>query len=352
MRALFLTRYGRLGASSRLRTFQYLPVLRERGWICTAQPLFSDRYVQALYQSGSLGKFIITGYYRRIKALFTARQYDLVWIEKELFPFLPAIAERLLRHTNTVVIVDYDDALFHRYDRHRSTFVRALLGRKIDAVMRNATVVVAGNRYLKARAEKAGARRVEIVPTVVDRDRYSPRPKTAGPIVIGWIGSPATSHYLQMIAKPLAAIQRSRDVRVLLIGSGRIELAGVDIEVLAWKETQEVSMINSLDIGLMPLPDDDWARGKCGYKLIQYMACARPVVASPIGVNTEIVKHGENGFLAEGNGQWEAALTRLIEDDALREDLGAAGRLMIARKYSLQVQAPRLANIFEEAVRG
>lgn len=350
MKVLFLTRYDRLGASSRVRILQFIPFLEDMGWTCNARPLFSDRYVRAIYTSRARGKHVVSGYYRRLEALFTVGRYDLVWIEKELFPFLPAVAERLLASLSWPYIVDYDDALFHRYDRHESMLVRVLLGCKIDAVMRHAAIVVAGNRYLAARAEAAGAGHVEIVPTVVDRDRYIPGNRRKGPVTVGWVGSPATAHYLHMVAEPLAKVQRQYGIKIVLIGSGPIEIKGVKTEILAWEESREVSMIAALDIGLMPLPNNDWERGKCGYKLIQYMACGRPVVASPVGVNVEIVREGENGYLAETKTDWENAIGRLVENADLRDEMGAAGRASVEQTYSLQAQAPNLADIFIRAV--
>ena len=156
MKILFLTRYGPLGASSRVRALQFLPTFERMVWTCDVSPLFSDVYVQALYAKTGRMNSALVGYLNRLTILLRARRYDLLWIEKELLPFLPALAERLLASAGISYVVDYDDAWFHRYDRHHSSIVRKLLGRKIDAVMRHARVVVAGNRYIAARAEAAG----------------------------------------------------------------------------------------------------------------------------------------------------------------------------------------------------
>ncbi|EMR11900.1 group 1 glycosyl transferase [Methylophaga lonarensis MPL] len=169
-----MSRYATLGASSRVRSYQYLPFLHEHGVSVTVSPLFSNAYLQTLYDKRTSWLEVIKGYSRRFVKLFTLYRYDVVIIEKELFPFFPAIFERLLQFSGRPYLVDYDDALFHRYDCHKSGLVRFFLSRKIDTVMRNAAVVVAGNHYLAERAEKAGAKKVIIIPTVVDTDHYVP----------------------------------------------------------------------------------------------------------------------------------------------------------------------------------
>ena len=298
MKVLLLSRYSRLGASSRVRSLQYLPFIESMGWQVDVRPLFSDRYLQALYSGQSRGLQAIGGYWRRLRVLVHAGEYDLIWIEKETFPFMPALAEWLLFKAGVPYMVDYDDALFHRYDEHRSWLIRSLLGRKIDAVMRHATLVVAGNEYLAERARVAEARRVEIVPTVVDLTRYKVIQSDSNhPLIVGWIGSPATSRYLAAIASAYESLAMEFDVRFVAVGVSEEAVRGLPIEVWHWSEETEVQSIQAFDIGIMPLEDSPWECGKCGYKLIQYMACGLPVVASPVGVNRQIVEHGANGFL-------------------------------------------------------
>lgn len=338
-----LTRYSRRGASSRVRSLQYIPGLTREGFEIDVSPLFSDPYLIALYHGEPRWREAVPGYLKRFHKLVTARRYDLIWIEKEIFPFLPATVERLLGLLGIPYVVDYDDALFHRYDHHSSGLIRALLGRKIDVVMRQAALVVAGNGYLAGRAKKAGARRVEIVPTVVDIDRYlKDRRHSAGPPVVGWIGTPATRKYLFELRDVFQAIRKEREVRIVAVGLTREMLVDPWIEAKDWSEDTEVQSIKSFDVGIMPLPDEPWERGKCGYKLIQYMACGVPVVASPVGVNNEIVRHGVNGFLADTKSEWLEALKGLIVDAGARERMGKAGREMVEARYSLQVQLPRL----------
>lgn len=352
IKVLLLSRYDTLGASSRVRSYQYLPFLREHGVSVTVSPLFSNAYLQALYDKRTSWFEVIKSYSRRFFKLFTLYKYDVVLIEKELFPFLPAVVERLMSVFGMPYLVDYDDALFHRYDTHRSSWVRALLGKKIDTVMKRAAVVVAGNDYLAARAEQAGAKNVIIIPTVVDSEHYQPTLEMYphDELTVGWIGTPKTSQYLQELLPVFAAIKKDYAVRFVAIGANSEDFKGTPVEVWPWTEETEVSLIQQFDIGIMPLKDSPWERGKCGYKLIQYMACGLPVIASPVGVNAEIVKPGINGLLANSQVEWENALTILLELDELpRTQLGMAGRRMIEETYSLQSQAPRLLAVIKEA---
>lgn len=353
MKVLLLSRYGSLGASSRVRYLQYLPYFREQGMTVEVAPLFTDTYLQALYNGGSRWREALRGYARRLAALVRARRFDVVIVEKELFPFLFAGAERLLRAMGVPYVADYDDALFHRYDRHPRVLVRRLLGGKIDAVMRHAAVVVAGNDYLAERAREAGAARVEVIPTVVDTERYRPREGPPNGIpVVGWIGTPKTSRYLHALLPVFKALQREVAVRFVAVGAREADFAKTPVEAWPWSVETEVSSIQQFDIGIMPLLDSPWERGKCGYKLIQYMACGVPVVASPVGVNREIVAPGENGLLAETAEEWQKALQELLQrGEAGRRSMGAVGRERVEHWYSLEAQAPRLLAAVKEAVR-
>ena len=354
MKVLLLSRYGRQGASTRLRALQYLPHLASDGIDVTWAPLLDDAYLEALYGAGRRPwPQVARAYLKRLGRLLEAKRFDLLWIEKELFPMLPATVERLLAAAGVPYVVDYDDALFHNYDLHRRTLVRRLLGRKIDRVMARARLVIAGNDYLAARAEEAGARWIEQLPTVIDLDRYPALPDTAPdparPFTIGWIGSPHTAAYLAAVAEPLRRLLARRAVRLVLVGAGRGAPADLPAAVRPWSEAGEVADIAAFDVGIMPLPDAPWERGKCGYKLIQYMACAKPVVASPVGVNRQLVTPGVNGYLATTAEEWMNAMDRLQTDRALGQRLGAAGRALVVERYCLQAAAPRLAALLRRA---
>lgn len=344
MKILLLSRYSRVGASSRIRSLQYLPFFESKGWRVDVNFLFSDRYLQALYTSQFRGIEVISGYWNRLKILLRIKKYDLIWIEKEVLPFVPALLERFFNTINVPYVVDYDDALFHRYDTHNNWFFRRFLGGKINVVMEHAALVVVGNDYLAKRARGAGARQVEIVPTVVDLTRYKiVRSINNSSLVVGWIGTPKTSRYLIEIGPVFEKIlEKGFDVQFVAIGANKEAIQELPVRTFDWAEETEVKSIQALDIGIMPLSDSPWERGKCGYKLIQYMACGLPVVASPVGANKQIVQHGVNGYLAYDLDEWEHALNRLLRSRELRIRMGDTGRKDVERRYTLQVQAPRL----------
>ena len=353
MKVLLLFRYGPLGASSRVRFLQYLPYFRSQGVEVKVKPLLSDSYLRALYNGGSRWREVLKGYAGRILALFGARRFDVVIIEKELFPFMPAFAERLLGLIGVPYVVDYDDALFHRYDCHTNPWVRRLLGQKIDSVMRHAATVMAGNNYLAERAYRAGANRVEIIPTVVDTERYQPKQKAVGKVpIVGWIGTPETSRYLKPLLPVFESLKNEMPVRFVAVGANPEDFEDTPVETLPWSEESEVKSLQQFDIGIMPLVDSPWERGKCGYKLIQYMACGVPVVASPVGVNREIVISDENGLFANAAEEWDKALRTLLNlDSEDRERMGVAGRARVEEWYSVQTQAPRFLDTLYAAVR-
>jgi glycosyltransferase involved in cell wall biosynthesis len=352
MNILFLTRYGRLGASSRLRTYQYVPYLETHGFNVTVTPLCGDDYVQRLYQGNIRLMSVMQAYIARLGLMLRANRFDVVWVEYEMLPWVPGWFEVGLFPAKVPLAVDYDDAVFHRYDLHHLPVVRRLLGSKIDSVMRRADMVIVGNNYIGERARQAGAKRVEMIPTVVDTSRYAVAPPAPGrPITIGWIGSPATDHYLSLVLPALRHITSSRDIRVVAVGANSEHWADLPIEIRPWTEGTEVAEIQQFDIGIMPLPDELWERGKCGYKLIQYMACGKPVVASPVGVNSVLVHHGVNGFLARDEREWIQAFELLCDDPDLRQRMGRIGRERVEQEYSLDVTAPKLEKMLRSVVR-
>ncbi|MES2221515.1 MAG: glycosyltransferase family 4 protein [Acidobacteriota bacterium] len=191
---------------------------------------------------------------------------------------------------------------------------------------------------------------MEVIPTVVDLDRYSVRPAPPRNYkMVGWIGAPATVRYLELVAEAMKVISQEIAVQLRVIGAN-FSVAGVQTEIRRWTQESEVAEIQDIDVGIMPLTDSPWERGKCGYKLVQYMACGKPVIASPVGINKEMVRPAINGFLAKDTGEWIAALRILLADADLRRSMGAEGRTVVEQKYNLQVTTPRLAQLFHQVL--
>lgn len=355
---LLLSRYDRLGGSSRVRCLQFLPELTANGFDFDLRPFFDNDYLGALYSGRKISATSIAVFYwRRVAALLRRGDFDLIWIEKEALPWIPAWIEDALLG-GVPYVIDFDDAWFHRYDQQPSALLRAVLGKKIDLLMRRASIVVVGNDYLADRARKAGAARIIMLPSVIDLDRYPPasslelveRPP-GKPAVVGWIGTPITAPYLELIEPAFRAVAAEMPVRLRIVGAkAPASFAGLDTETVAWSEATEIEQILDMDIGLMPLANTVWERGKCAYKLLQVMAAGRPVIASPVGANCKVVRHGVNGLLADTAEEWAAALRSLIADRPLARRLGAAARQTVERHYSKRVALPILASTLKEAM--
>lgn len=356
LRVLALTHYGQQGASSRMRFWQYLPAMREAGVRVEVQALIDDATLMTRYKVGSYRLVsVLKRYVLRVAALLGRHQFDLLWIEKEPLPWLPLWFELFLLR-RVPYVLDFDDAVFHNYDQHRFAVVRRLYGLRLDRLMTKAALVVCGNQYLADRANNAGAQWVEVVPTVIDLARY-PAPvwpdslPTRDVLTIVWIGSPSTARYLQILQKPLELLAQRMKFVLRILGA-EFHMPGVHVEGVPWAEATEVAYIAACQIGIMPLQDSVWERGKCGYKLIQYMACGLPVVASPVGVNTQIVEPGVNGFLATSDDEWVTALEQLLTQVQLRQRMGMAGRAKVEAQYCIQKTGPKMAELLKKAAKG
>jgi glycosyltransferase involved in cell wall biosynthesis len=344
VKLLALTKYGRQAASTRQRLMQYEPFLARDGVVVDYAPLFDDAYVQRLAKGyrKNIAR-IAFAYAHRLRLLLARDDADLIWLHYEAFPFLPAPFERLVAKRRRPVILDYDDAIFHMYDDHARGPVRRLLGGKLKTTIAQADAVTVGNDYLRDYAIAFNPN-VHVLPTVVDTELYRPAATRApGPLVVGWIGSPSTWSYVEPILPTLLPQLHAAGAIFRAVGAGPAAARWAGVEALEWSEASEIAAVQSMDIGIMPLPDERWARGKCGYKLIQYMACGLPVVASPVGINSQIVRESVNGFLASDADAWTRAIGHLLADADLRQRYGTAGRDIAEREYSLAVYGPKLA---------
>jgi glycosyltransferase involved in cell wall biosynthesis len=354
MRIVAFTRYGPRAASTRQRFVQYFPALHDAGFCIEHHALLGDDYVASLSSGEPYPKRkVANAYAKRLAQLPRARRADLVWIYAELLPYAPALIERLAT-AGKAVVYDFDDAFFHSREGSGNALVRSLFGDKYARLIAHADACVCGNTYLLDYAVRYCANSV-VIPTVVDTSRYTPAPtEAARPLTIGWIGSPSTWTNVRPLLPALRDLASSHGMRVRAVGAGRSAEADrfPGLELVDWSESTEIAEVQSMDIGIMPLLDLPFQRGKSGYKLIQYMACGLPVVASPIGVNAEIVKDGINGFLASSEGEWRAALESLAESARLREALGAEGREQVVRYFSLASKAPMLVELFRDLTGG
>jgi glycosyltransferase involved in cell wall biosynthesis len=341
IKVLGLSLYGPLAASNRYRLSQYLHGLRQYGIDLEVMALLGNDYIQTTFlgERYSIWK-LVRDYLERVTMLWSQSRYDLAILHVELLPFVPSVIEsRLLK---IPYIYDFDDAFFLKYRGGRFKGLSFLLGNKFEPILSMAAAVTAGNRYLCDYARRLNSN-TRLMPTVVDTDRYRYAPnKRDAVFTVGWIGSPSTSVYLSEMVRPLVELAEEMPVRFVVIGGRCPMIKGVDVEQLPWSEDTEVQLINTLDVGVMPLYDDEWAKGKCGLKLIQYMACGVPVVASPVGANIDVV--GPGGFLPSDAEAWRDSLRRLRDDSSLRRRMGEYGRKQVENHYSLRSTLPSMAD--------
>jgi glycosyltransferase involved in cell wall biosynthesis len=347
LKVLGLSLYGPQAASPRYRLIQYGPGLRAYGIELSVSGLLGDDYLRKTFQGGVYSpRKLLVHYFERMILLSRQRDYDIAILHLELFPFVPGIVEsRLFR---IPYIYDLDDAFFLKYRADRFRHVSFLLKDKFNPIISRAAAVMAGNNYLADYARRWNPETI-LAPTVVDTDRYKYEPRKREDIfTVGWIGSPSTSVYLSELIRPLADFAREGPVRFVVIGARCPKIKGVDVVHIPWDEETEVRLINTFDVGVMPLFNDEWARGKCALKLIQYMACGVPVIASPVGANLKVVDAG-CGFLAETPEGWRDGLRRMRDDVSLRRTMGENCRRRVEELYSLRRTLPTIANTINSA---
>lgn len=344
---LCLPKYSANGASSRVRTYQYINEYEKKGIKCHVYPLFGENHLNRLYTKKNRSIIsILIKYISRIKILVYANKYNLILIEKELFPWVPLIENWIFKLINIPIITDYDDAIFHKYDQHLSWLVRKVLKNKISEIMSNSAAVIVGNKYLESYAYESGAGSIYNIPTVVNPDDYNTLSENHDTFIIGYICTPWTVGYIELIHDALKTLSINHHFILRIIGGGDYSLNSVTIQNIEWSEATQVNRIAECDIGIMPLPDTPWERGKCGYKLIQFMACGKPVIASPVGANMDIIDHGINGFLAESSKDWVVYIKRYILNSAEKITAGISGYKKVNAKYSTKIQVETLINIF------
>lgn len=352
IRVLGLSLYGPQAASHRVRLSQFQQGLASAGIDLQIQSLLDDDYLRRSFSGARPSlRGLLAAYGRRICLLRQAGRFDLAIAYGDLLPFLPSWFER--QPLQIPFIYDCDDAFFLKYRSGRLRLLQPLLGAKADRLMAAAVAVTAGNAELAGYARRFNST-VTVLPSVVDTDHFlsatpSPVENSAKPFTVGWIGSPSTAPYLQLLIEPLKQLARERPVRLLVVGGPAPTIAGVEIVEQPWSVEQEVPLIQQFDVGVMPLPDTPWTRGKCAYKLIQCMACGVPVIASPVGANVDAV-HFDCGLLANSSQQWLAAFRQLAADLTLREKMGLAARIWVGERYSLRSAMPVLTGVIHRAV--
>jgi glycosyltransferase involved in cell wall biosynthesis len=340
--------------SQRFRIEQWEPLLRERGVEIDFKPFESDELHAVLYKPGRVAeklRLVGEALRRRAGEVRSARGYDAIYLLREAALLGPPLFERRLARTGVPYVFDFDDAVFVPYVSPSNGYLSYLkFPGKTRAICRMAAHVMAGNQYL---ADYAGEvnERVTIIPTTIDTEKYRVEPRAENDVpVIGWSGSFSTAVHLSTIKTALRRLAERERFRLRVIGARDFKIEGVDVEAMPWRAATEVEDLRPFDIGIMPLPDDKWSRGKCGLKALQYMALGVPTVCSPVGVNSEIIRDGETGLLASTDDEWVEKLSGLLRSAGERARLGRAGRETVESRYSAAVQSPRVYDVFASVI--
>lgn len=353
LKILFLVPYTTEGGSNRFRVEQYLPDLRRRGVESVVRPfLCSSAFYDILYRPGRTlrkGWYFLASSLNRLLDLVRSRKFDRIVIHREAFPIGPPVLEWLLSRSRIPIVYDFDDAIWQRNTSEANRALQFLkCPGKVVTIIRLSGQVIAGNAYLRDFALRHNSH-VTVIPTPIDTDRFHPVPRVEGEgVTLGWIGSQSSAPYLRILDQVLPSLASRCDVRLRVVG-GEYHNAGARVSNHEWRLDREVADLQSFDIGLMPMPDNEWTRGKCAFKALQYMAVGIPVICSPVGMNSEVVQDGFNGFLADSEAEWIERLSLLIEDRGLREAMGQRGRAVVEERYSVQANFPKFLQVLEDA---
>lgn len=340
-RIVFYTQ-GKNVPSSRFRVVQIVPHLEKHGLECTILPAYPST-------AGDVDCSWVHGHRRilfrpfsvlsRLKQLVSVHKHDIVFIQRPLIGYYTSLLERIVT-LNRLSVFDMDDAIFHN--------MLGLYARKIRRIIEMVDQVVVGNQYLYDFVSRPD--KTTIIPTVVDTTRYLPRPDPKGPFTLGWTGLSSNLRELELIKDALIQVLKETHGRLLIVADRCDDtwLKQLPIDFVKWSPDNEANALQKAHVGIMPLMDRRYNRGKCGFKLIQYMACGIPTVATPIGVNREIIRDGIDGFLCESQEQWTESLISLSSDRKLRESMGKNGRLRVEEQYSINAVIPRYLELFNQ----
>lgn len=341
MKVLFIVPYPTEGPSNRFRVEQYLPGLSRLGIRYTVRPFCHSALYSILPRKGMIIRKIFYAMFSmllRIVDIFRAPAYDAVFIHREAFPHDDPLFELLFRWLGRRIIYDFDDSLFLKKPL------------KVSTVTRIADHVIAGNGFLADYALKLNAN-VSILPTCIDTDVYLP-PADRGKkdkVVIGWIGTRTTSMYLREISDALKELSvRFPMIEIRIVGSAPREPGDMPATYIDWSLDTELTELQRFDIGIMPMPDNEWTNGKCAFKLIQYMSVGIPSVVSPVGMNREVLESGVNGYFASTTGEWIDRISALVVSAELREEMGRMARKTAVERFSLKNNIPHFLNILEQ----
>ncbi len=354
-KVLFIASYRKDRApGQRFRFEQYFNYLSEHGYNCELS-YFIDEKDDILYHPGKYfqkSRIIAKAARIRLDNLFHKNDYDIIFIFREAFMMGNVFFEKQFKRSRAKLIFDFDDSIWHLdISEANKRFHWLKNPDKTGHIISLCDMVFAGNPYL-AQYAYYYCSNVVVIPTTINTDEYQ-RVSISngnGKVTIGWSGSVTTIKHFKLA---LPFLQRIKDkygdkVAIKVIGDSNYRNDRLNIESLNWNKADEINELSSFDIGIMPLPDDEWSKGKCGLKGLQYMALNVAAVMSPVGINTEIIEHGANGFLASSEDEWFQIISQLIEDENLRKRIGTAARQTVIDRYSVNSQKENYLRYFTE----
>jgi glycosyltransferase involved in cell wall biosynthesis len=358
MKILFISPYPIEGASARLRIYQYLPFFERAGIRFTVRPFFSGAFYKILYRKGNYARkifYFLFASLARATDLLRAFAYDVVFVHREAYPIGPCVYEYIFKKIlRKKVVFDFDDAIFLSNVSKSNKFVGALKRHsKIKHIIKLSDLVIAGNKNLEDFAARYN-RAIKVMLTPVDTRLYAPalsKKPHDNAVTIGWIGSPTTSDFLH-IALPYLRKLADDCPQTHFLFVGALEDPAFSslprLTVKKWSLKEEASFLSAMDIGIMPMPDNEWTRGKCAFKAILYMSMGMPVVCSKVGVNSEVVKDGVTGYLVTNDEAWYTRLSQLVKDASLRKTLGEAARKDCVARFSAEQYASALIAMLQK----
>lgn len=353
---LFLSPYPYDKApSQRLKYEQYYPIFESEGYDLHTSSFMDEELWEIIYKKGNYFKKawgIIKGYGKRIKDLFRLRVFDIVYVHLWVSPIGGSLFEHLVCLFAKKLVYDIDDMVFLAHSSEANTKLAFLKGRKKPILlMKKADHVISCTPKLDEFVRQYNHNTTDISSTI-NTQTYIPKDdhSLSSPIIIGWSGSHSTSKYLHLLSKVLRSLGHKYQFKLKVVGDKDFSMEGVHIEAVEWNSKEEVRELKSFDIGLYPLPDEEWVYGKSGLKALQYMSLGIPTVASNIGANKRIIENGENGFLVDNDEQWQQAIERLIEDISLRQKLAENSVQTVKDKFSVSANKDKYLTIFKTLI--
>ncbi len=343
----------------RFRCEHFIPHLLNSGYEITYSNILNkwdDRYFYSFGNYGIKLFIVVKSFFKRVYDIWRVKNYDAVFIYREAYMLGTVLFERLVHWRKVPIIFDFDDSIWLNDTSQGNQSVKWMKRpSKTADICTLATTVIVGNSYLAEYARQFN-QNVFIIPTTIDTSYHKPlsghQKKFPDKVVIGWTGTSTTLKHLKTLVPVMQKLKETYGNRVVfcVIADVSPDFGGVEFEFIKWSADSEIAQLSDFDIGIMPLPDDQWTRGKCGFKGLQYMALGIPAVMSPVGVNKEIIFHGENGFLPKTEKEWTKTLSLLIENKKRRLEVGSEGQKTVQTRFSVETNKTRYLQIIEETI--